>query len=220
AWTCSRERGMTMPQKLSERQVKMLDFIEEFLRDNGYPPTIREIGKAVRISSTSVVKYNLEKLESLGHLHRKKEAARGLRLSGGRFASAANVIGVPLLGYIQASEPLPAYDPFSDEMVELTLDIVKEPQLVYALRVQGESMRDASVHDGDLVILRQQQSADTGEMVAAWLGEERGLTLKRYYPEGKLVRLQPANDAYEPIMVPANQIKIQGKVIAVVRRLD
>ena len=159
-----------MPQKLSERQVKMLDFIEEFLRDNGYPPTIREIGKAVRISSTSVVKYNLEKLESLGHLHRKKEAARGLRLSGGRFASAANVIGVPLLGYIQASEPLPAYDPFSDEMVELTLDIVKEPQLVYALRVQGESMRDASVHDGDLVILRQQQSADTGEMVAAWLG--------------------------------------------------
>ena len=209
-----------MPQKLSERQVKILDFIEEFLRDNGYPPTIREIGKAVRISSTSVVKYNLEKLESMGYLHRRKEAARGLRLSGDRFASAANVIGVPLLGYIQASAPLPAYDPFSDEMVELTLDIVKEPQLVYALRVQGESMRDASIHDGDLVILRQQQSAYSGEMVAAWLGEDRGLTLKRYYPEGKLVRLQPANDAYEPIMVPADQVEIQGKVIAVVRRLS
>jgi len=210
---------MTMPQKLSERQVKILAFIEEFLQDNGYPPTIREIGKAVRISSTSVVKYNLEKLESLGHLQRRKEAARGLRLLGGRFASAANLIEVPLLGYIQASEPLPAYDPFSDEMVELTLDIVKEPDLVYALRVQGESMRDASVHDGDLVILRQQQSADAGDMVAAWLGEDRGLTLKRYYPEGELVRLQPANEAYEPIMVPADQVEIQGKVIAVVRRL-
>jgi len=208
------KRGKTMPQKLSERQVKILEFIEEFLLDNGYPPTIREIGKAVRISSTSVVKYNLEKLESLGHLQRRKEAARGLRLSGARFASATNLIGVPLLGYIQASEPLPAYDPFSDEMVELTLDIVKEPELVYALRVQGESMRDASVHDGDLVILRQQQGADAGDMVAAWLGEERGLTLKRYYPEG------PANEAYEPIMVPADQLEIQGKVIAVVRRLN
>jgi repressor LexA len=211
---------MTMPKPLSERQVKILEFIEEFVQDNGYPPTIREIGKAVRISSTSVVKYNLEKLESLGHLQRRKEAARGLRLSGGRGAPGTNLVGVPLLGYIQASEPLPAYDPFSNEMVDLTLDIVKEPERVYALRVQGESMRDASVHDGDLVILRQQQSADAGEMVAAWLGDDRGLTLKRYYPEGELVRLQPANDAYEPIMVPAGQVEIQGKVIAVVRRLQ
>jgi len=209
-----------MPQKLSERQEKILSFIDEYLRDYGYPPTIREIGKAAAISSTSVVKYNLEKLEGWGLLQRRRDAARGLRLASGMFSSQPSLVGVPALGYIRASEPLPTYDEFSDEMVELTMDIVQEPDLVYALRVQGESMRDASVHDGDLVILRHQQSADAGDMVAAWLGDEEGLTLKRYYPEGKNVRLQPANNAYEPIVVPSDQVEIQGKVVAVVRRLS
>jgi len=209
-----------MPQKLSERQEKILSFIDEYLRDYGYPPTIREIGKAAAISSTSVVKYNLEKLEGWGLLQRRRDAARGLRLASGMFSSQPSLVGVPVLGYIRASEPLPTYDEFSDEMVELTMDIVQEPDLVYALRVQGESMRDASVHDGDLVILRHQQSADAGDMVAAWLGDEEGLTLKRYYPEGKNVRLQPANNAYEPIVVPSDQVEIQGKVVAVVRRLS
>jgi repressor LexA len=209
-----------MARKLSERQVKILDFIDEYLRDYGYPPTIREIGKAAGISSTSVVKYNLEKLEGWGYLQRRKDAARGLRLSSGLFSAQPNLVEVPVLGYIRASQPLPSYDEFSDEVVELTMDIVQEPDLVYALRVQGESMRDASVHDGDLVILRHQQTANAGEMVAAWLGDDQGLTLKRYYPEGKKVRLQPANDAYEPIIVPAGQVEIQGKVVAVVRRLS
>jgi repressor LexA len=209
-----------MPQKLSERQVKILDFIEEYLGEHGYPPTIREIGKAAAISSTSVVKYNLEKLEGWGYLQRRKDAARGLRLASGLFSSQPNLVEVPVLGYIRASEPLPSYDQFTDEVVELTMDIVREPDLVYAMRVQGESMRDASVHDGDLVILRHQQSADAGEMVAAWLGDERGLTLKRYYPEGENVRLQPANEAYDPIIVPSDQVEIQGRVVAVVRRLS
>jgi repressor LexA len=166
------------------------------------------------------VKYNLEKLEGWGYLQRRKDAARGLRLASGMFSSQPNLVEVPVLGYIRASEPLPSYDQFSDEIVELTMDIVREPDLVYALRVQGESMRDASVHDGDLVILRHQQSANAGEMVAAWLGDEEGLTLKRYYPEGKNVRLQPANDAYKPIIVPSDKVEIQGKVVAVVRRLS
>ena len=209
-----------MPQKLSKRQEKIMAFIQEYLHDFAYPPTIREIGKAADISSTSVVKYNLEKLEGWGYIHRRPDAARGLRLANSALPSRTNIVEVPLLGYIRASEPLPTYDEFSNEMVELTIDIVKEPDLVYALRVQGESMRDASVHDGDLVILRQQQSADPGDMVAAWLGEERGLTLKRYYPENGRVRLQPANEAYEPIIVPADQVDIQGKVVAVVRRLS
>jgi len=209
-----------MAQKLSERQSKILNFIQEYLQDYGYPPTIREIGKGTGISSTSVVKYNLEKLQSLGYLTRTKDISRGLRLADGLFPPSSSVIQVPLLGYIRASEPLPPYDAFSNEMVELTLDIVREPELVYALRVQGESMRDASIHDGDLVVLRQQQTADPGDMVAAWLGPERGLTLKRFYPEGEYVRLQPANEAYEPIIVPAEEVEIQGKVIAVIRRLE
>ncbi len=211
---------MIMPQKLSERQDKMLKFIQRYVREHGYPPSIREIGKATATSSTSVVKYNLDKLQALGLLRRTEEVSRGLRLAGGALLPGQNVVEVPLLGYIRASAPLPSYDEFSDEVVELTLDIVREPELVYALRVQGESMRDASVHDGDLVVLRHQQTADPGEMVAAWLGPEEGLTLKRYFPEGRYVRLQPANEAYEPIVVPAEQVEIQGKVIAVIRRLS
>jgi len=214
------EGGVIMPQKLSERQNKILNFIRRYLHEHGYPPTIREIGQATGISSTSVVKYNLEKLQNLGYLTRTGEISRGLRLTDGPFSPGQNVIQVPLLGYIRASEPLPPYDAFSEEMVELTLDIVREPELVYALRVQGESMRDASIHDGDLVVLRHQRTADPGEMVAAWLGPERGLTLKRFYPQGEYVRLQPANEAYEPIIVPAEEVEIQGKVIAIIRRLD
>ena len=209
-----------MPQKLSERQIKILKFIRGYLYEHGYPPSVREIGRAAGISSTSVVTYNLDKLVKLGRLTRTGDVSRGLRLADGSFPSAQNVIEVPLLGYIRASEPLPSYDAFSDEMVELTLDIVREPELVYALRVQGESMRDASIHDGDLVVLRHQQTAEVGELVAAWLGSERGLTLKRFYPQGEYVRLQPANEAYEPIIVPADEVEIQGKVIAVIRCLS
>lgn len=209
-----------MAQRLSDRQKRIMEFIGRYVGANGYPPTIREIGEAAGISSTSVVKYNLEKLARLGYLERTKEVSRGLRLADAPALISAATVQVPLLGYIRASAPLPSYDTFSDEMVELTKDIVTEPELVYALRVQGESMRDASVHDGDLVILRHQENAEKGEMVAAWLGPEEGLTLKRYYPEGRNIRLQPANEAYEPIVVPADQVELQGKVIAVIRRLD
>lgn len=209
-----------MAKQLSDRQKRIVEFIGAHVQKHGYPPTIREIGQEVGIPSTSVVKYNLDRLENMGRLERRREVSRGLRLTGRPPATPPATVQVPLLGYIRASEPLPTFDSFSDEMVELTVDMVKEPQLVYALRVQGESMRDASVHDGDLVILRHQQTADPGDMVAAWLGEDRGLTLKRYYPEGKLIRLQPANEAYEPIMVPAGRVEIQGKVIAVIRRLS
>lgn len=209
-----------MAKELSDRQKKIVEFIGAHVQKHGYPPTIREIGQEVGIPSTSVVKYNLDRLENLGRLERRREVSRGLRLTGRPSAAPPATVQVPLLGYIRASEPLPTFDSFSDEMVELTVDMVREPQLVYALRVQGESMRDASVHDGDLVVLRHQQTADPGDMVAAWLGEEQGLTLKRYYPEGKMIRLQPANEAYQPIMVPAGQVQIQGKVIAVIRRLS
>jgi len=204
-----------MTQELTERQSKILDFIKEYVLDNGYPPSIREIGKGVGISSTSVVKYNLEKLAQLGYIILSGGIARGLRL-----ASRPGIVEVPLLGYIRASEPLPSYDTFSDEMVELTMDIVKEPEMVYALRVQGNSMQDVSINDGDLVVLKYQHTAEPGDLVAAWLGPERGLTLKRFYPEGEYVRLQPENEAYKPIIVPVEEVEVQGKVIAVIRRLE
>ena len=137
---------------LSERQQKMLEFIRSYLDENDRPPTIREIGEHVGISSTSVVNYNLNKLQEGGFISRNREVSRGLHLAD-RTRMAVNALRVPIVGRIAAGQPihLPAAtdDPFAGETIELTRDIVKEPKNVYALQVRGDSMIDASVHDGD-----------------------------------------------------------------------
>ena len=110
--------------------------------------------------------------------------------------------------------------PIVTDTIELTRDIVREPENVYALRVRGDSMIDALVRDGDLIVLRSQRVAESGEMVAAWLPERSETTLKYFYREGRNVRLQPANPAYKPLIFPAEEVEIQGKVIAIIRQLD
>ncbi len=214
---------------LSERQLRILDFIRKYIEENDYPPTIREIGKAVGIPSTSVVKYNLERLQEKGHIERSGEVSRGLRLKeglptrAGTRAAPARVVEVPKLGVISAGVPVPAFgqqeDPFAGETLALTVDLVPKGQELYALRVQGDSMIDALVFDGDWVIIQHQNTAQRGDMVVAWIKDKEETTLKYYYPEGPIVRLQPANPAYQPIRVPADQLEIQGKVVAVVRQL-
>lgn len=214
---------------LSERQLRILDFIREYIEKNNYPPTIREIGKAVGIPSTSVVKYNLERLQEKGHIERSGEVSRGLRLKDGPSVSfsargtSTRVVEVPKLGVIAAGMPIPSFgqqeDPFAGETLALTVDLVPKGQELYALRVQGDSMIDALVFDGDWVIVQHQNIAQRGDMVVAWIKDREETTLKYYYPEGPMVRLQPANPAYQPIRVPADQLEIQGKVVAVVRQL-
>jgi len=221
---------------LSPRQREMLKMIRSFALEYGYPPTVRQIGRAVGISSTSVVSYNLGVLQRKGYLTRDREISRGLRLveeempldSGlmepaPRLAPAA---GIPLLGFIAAGEPIPIPD--SDfwqsafERIAVSADIVKDPEEVYALQVRGTSMIDALIGDGDIVIMRHQGDAENGEMVAAWLKDEKATTLKRIYweKEGALIRLQPANPTMKPIYVHPSNLEIQGKVIAVIRRLS
>jgi repressor LexA len=206
--------------KLSDRQQRMYDFIRTFTEENQYPPTIREIGEAVGISSTSVVNYNLNKLVDAGLIERNKEVSRGIRLQD---AMARILPGraIPILGHIAAGQPITVFPESVEtaDTLDLAVDVVSRSEGVYALRVQGDSMIDALVDSDDLVILNAQNTANNGDMVAAWLPEREETTLKYFFREGATVRLQPANANYEPIVLPASQVEIQGKVIAIVRRL-
>jgi repressor LexA len=216
---------------LTERQRGILRHIWESVNERGYPPSIREIGRAVGISSTSVVNYNLERLEQAGFIERDRGYSRGLRLSAAGEAlfsppeERESVVAIPMLGVIVAGEPIPV--PPSDfslmgieETVELTRGILGDPGDLFALRVQGDSMIDALIHDGDIVIMRQARRVENGEMAAVWLRDREETTLKRVYWEGGRVRLQPANPTMDPIYVddPA-QVEVQGKVVMVIRRV-
>jgi len=209
--------------RLSARQARILDFIQKFIADYGYPPTVREIGEATNISSTSVVDYNLKALERLGLIRRDHEVSRGIDLLVDPIRQAlGNLVRVPVLGVIAAGEPIPVPDEntaYADEVLELTRDILLGyGDELYALRVQGNSMIDALVKDGDIVIMRPQRMVENGEMAAIWLKERQETTLKRFYREGPMVRLQPANPTLKPIFVPAQQVEVQGKVVAVLRQ--
>lgn len=205
-------------RELSDRQRRILDFTESFTSKHGYPPTIREIGRAAGISSTSVVDYNLRILEREGKIRRDREVSRGLSLVSAARREPATV-SVPVMGRIAAGEPIEAVaDPF--ETIELPEGFV--PPDCYALRVKGASMIGDLIDDGDLVIIRPQQTADNGDKVVALLlnqGPPSGVaTLKRFYREADRIRLQPANSEMEPLYVRPEDLLIQGKVVALIRR--
>jgi repressor LexA len=202
----------------------MLTFISEFLDDQGYPPTVRDIQNGCDVSSTSVVDYNLNILQRAGLIRRAPDVSRGIEVLDGS-GRRGNTVQVPLMGFIAAGEPLPI--PSSDDWAGSepmeTLDVAKNmlrgEKDVYALRVRGTSMIDAFVDDGDLVFVSRTGDVRDGDMVVAWLTIEKEATLKRLYREGERVRLQPANSQMKPIYVDAEGLEIQGKVVAVQREL-
>ena len=209
--------------KLTERQKTILGFLHDYTQERGYSPSIRDIGRAAGISSTSVVNYNLKKLEDAGYLARDPAVARAVHLvdSDGNPDSGDHV-RVPLAGYIFASNPVMVSDTAqtaSDEVVELARGMVQDTGDLFALRVKGDSMIDALVNEGDIVVLKKTDRAENGQMVAVWLTDRNETTLKRFYREGKRVRLQPANPKMQPIMVNPAQVQIQGKVVLVVRQM-
>jgi repressor LexA len=205
---------------LSTRQEAILQFIDRFLQENGYPPSIRDIGTAVNITSTSVVNYNLKALEREGFIARAPEVSRGLRLVG-KGRDSELLISVPLLGRIAAGDPIPVpEDAVPEEHLELARGILREDEGIYALKVQGKSMIDALINDGDIVIMKHQKVAQNGDMVAVWLRDKEETTLKRIYHEGDTVRLQPANPTMQPIYVDPANLEVQGKVVMVIRRLQ
>jgi repressor LexA len=209
---------------LSRRQQSILQFIERFLDENDYPPTIRDIQTELGISSTSVVDYNLKALEARGVIRRNSKISRGIELVN-RGPSRRNVVSIPVIGQIAAGLPIPVPGDLegSDaaEIVELGSDLVRNSgQGLFALRVKGHSMIDALINDGDVVVLKQQETCENGETVAVWLKEQRETTLKRFYLEGDRVRLQPANMTMDPIYTPAENVEVQGRLVTVLRSVD
>ena len=199
---------------LSSKQQKILDFLRRFIRDKNYPPSIRDIQEECSISSTSVVDYNLKALERMGYIHRDREVSRAIELLDGS-GRRPRTISVPIIGQIAAGRPIPVPEGSVDysETVDVTEEMTGGRENVYALRVKGNSMIDALVNDGDLVIMEQAASADNGDMVAAWLKREQEVTLKKLYREGARVRLQPANESMKPIYTDADNVEVQGKVL-------
>lgn len=201
---------------LTKRQQEILDFIEEYGAQHGYPPTVRDIGKAVGLASSSTVHQHLANLEQLGMLRRDPSKPRALELLHRVVRDAGAMVrpaGLPLLGTVAAGQPV-----LAEGNIE---DYVSVPQAAggddgtFLLRVRGESMRDAGIIEGDLVVVRSQEHAANGEIVVALIGEEA--TVKRYFREADHVRLQPDNAAMEPIR--SSDVRILGRVVGVMRSL-
>lgn len=212
-------------KSLSRRQEQILDFIEGFCRQNAYPPTIREIQKELDISSTSVVDYNLNALEERSYIRRNRHISRGIELVGRSDVLPVNVVSIPIVGRIAAGEPIPTIEDaaageFAETVPMPTAMLPRGAEDLFALRVRGYSMVDALINDGDIVILRPQETADNGETVAVWLKNERETTLKRFYHEGTRVRLQPANSTMQPIYTEATNVSVQGKLVGVIRAIE
>lgn len=209
---------------LSRRQRAILDFIEHFLDENDYPPTIRDIQRELGISSTSVVDYNLKVLEGRSYIRRNRNISRGIELVH-KTGARRNIVAIPVIGQIAAGQPIPVPGDLegSDvvESIELSTDLVPDHgRDLFALRVTGLSMIDALINDGDIVLLRHQETCENGETVAVWLKDQKETTLKRFYLEGDRVRLQPANSMMEPIYTHPENVAIQGKLVTVVRSID
>ena len=207
---------------LSPKQEKIIKFVAEFLDRNGYPPTIRDIARGCGISSTSVVAYNLNKLEQAGYLRRHSEISRGIELNQQK--RKRGFVYIPIIGEIAAGEPIPV--PTADfgevnaaERLEISEELIRGKEKIYALRVKGDSMVDALIGDGDIVLMEHVNTAEDGDMVAVWLKREQEVTLKKFFVERDRIRLEPANKNMKSIYVTPDDIEIQGKVVAVIRRM-
>ena len=206
---------------LTKRQQEIFNFIGRYTDSNGYPPTVRDIGKAVGLASSSTVHTHLANLEKLGVLRRDPTKPRALELLGHRSAGAGvrtgshmpRDQGLPLVGQVAAGSPILAEQNVEDH-VQTPAEAGGE-QADYLLRVRGESMKDAGILDGDLVVVRRQETALDGEIVVAMVEDEA--TVKRFFREGDHIRLQPENESMEPILV--RDVSIVGRVVGLMRTI-
>ena len=209
---------------LSPKQRNIIDFVKRFWMDKSYPPTVRDILNGCNISSTSVVDYNLDILEREGYIKRHPGISRGIELVS-EFPVRFQTLKVPVIGKIAAGEPIPVPVPdtwdvtASSETMDVPEDLTKGRTDIYALKVKGQSMIDALINDGDTVLMQHVNVVENGEMAAVWLKAEKEVTLKKFYREKGRVRLQPANSQMDPIYAEADNVEVQGKVIAVIRQI-
>jgi repressor LexA len=208
------EEGGVVDLDLTKRQKEIFDFIRRYAEKTGYPPTVREIGKAVGLHSSSTVHAHLANLEKIGLLRRDPTKPRAIELL---FDRAKRTImpggGLPLVGHVAAGEPILAEENI-EEYIEIP-DVIGGEDGDYVLRVRGESMVEAGIFEGDYVVVRPAEEASDGEIVVALIGEEA--TVKRYFRESDHIRLQPENAAMEPIR--SAEASVLGRVIGVVRKV-
>ncbi len=196
---------------LTPRQQQVLEFIRESVRANGYPPTVREICAALNLSSPSTVHAHLANLERLGLIKRDPTKPRALDV----VQDLRPRRPLPLVGRVAAGQPI-----LAEENIEELIDVpafLRRDDDDFVLRVQGDSMADAGIFNGDFIVVHSQDQAQNGEIVVALVGDEA--TTKRFYNEGRTVRLQPENELYEPIIVNADEVELVGRVVGVLRQL-
>jgi repressor LexA len=204
---------MDLKKDLTKRQKEIFDYISRYLSRHGYPPTVREIGKAVGLHSSSTVHAHLAKLEGLGVLRRDPSKPRAIEVLFERAKKAVQPRGLPLVGQVAAGEPI-----LAEENIEEYLEV---PSVAggdkgdYVLQVRGDSMKDAGILEDDYVVVSRAKDADNGEIVVALLGDEA--TVKRYFREKDQIRLQPENKAHKPLRT--RDAQVLGKVIGVFRRV-
>ena len=202
-----------MPEELSNRQRHILEAIRSTIQARGYPPSVREIGRMVGLSSSSTVHGYLQKLEEKGYIRRDASKPRAIEvLEPDAEVSRTRTIPVPLVGRVSAGQPVIAAENIED-IYTLPRELTGEGEL-FMLTVKGDSMIEAGILEGDLVLVRHQPTAENGDIVLAMLGEEA--TIKRFFRDGRRIRLQPENRFYQPIIV--DEARILGKVIGLFRR--
>lgn len=205
---------MDLVKDLTKRQREIFDYIGIYLGKHGYPPTVREIGKAVGLHSSSTVHAHLAKLESLGVLKRDPSKPRALEVLVERAKKAVRPSGFPLVGQVAAGEPILAEENIEDYLE--VPDVVGGEDGDYILRVRGESMKDAGILEGDFVVVRPTERARDGEIVVALVGDDDA-TVKRFFREKDKVRLQPENKSMKPIRT--RDVRLLGRVVGVFRRV-
>jgi repressor LexA len=206
--------GLMVELKLTKRQQEIFDFVRRYAGEHGYPPTVRDIGKAIGLTSSSTVHAHLANLEKLGVLRRDPTKPRAIEVLVDRAKAAVAPSGLPLVGQVAAGQPVLAEENI-EEYVEVP-SFAGGEEGEFVLRVKGDSMKDVGIFEGDHVIVRGQDTAANGEIVVALVGEEA--TVKRFFREEDHVRLQPENAAVEPIR--SRDVQVLGRVVGVCRRVS
>lgn len=213
-----------MSPEPTQLESRLITFIQESLEQQAGIPSFEEIRRGLNLSSKDHVSRLIDSLVDKGFLRRQPNRSRSLvllRLSDGRPFRLAHTVFVPLLAVAPASFDRPVFDGFGpDNFLELSRDLVPDETGIYAMQVRGDSMTDAFINDGDIVVLRQQQEAHNGDLVQVWVRPDESITLKRFFRDGSRIRLQPENAEIRPRFFAPEDIRVQGKVMLVIRRIQ
>ena len=207
-------RKKNNPNELTTREKSILEFIRQKIWDSGFPPTVREIGEAVGLRSTSTVHNYLKRLELKGAIRKNPDSSRAIEVVADTWRRK-KMIPMPLVGAVRAGEPITA-DEHTESVYPLPAELIGKDNNCFMLTVRGDSMINAGIHEGDYLIVSEQDDAQDGDIVVALIGNEDA-TVKRFYKEEDHIRLQPENDEYQPII--AKEVIIRGKVIGLYRHM-